>query len=188
MSLRVSFELDDSDLKHFRLIMREARRAAVGMTTTQIVDSAKELLQRVGDQRIPLFIADRLERLELMIRMLEDHEWRLPAPESNRVVNALAYFRDPKDLIPDVVPGLGFLDDAIMIELVARELRHELEAYRDFCDYRERMAPRRRLKPCSTGMTRDDWLAGRRKELQTRMRRRRQKSGDRDGSGSLKLL
>jgi len=28
MTLRVSFELDENDLKHFRLIMHEARKAA----------------------------------------------------------------------------------------------------------------------------------------------------------------
>ncbi len=186
MSLRVSFELDEDDLKHFRLIMNEARKAAVHLSAEEIVASARELLAQVRDVRVPQFIAERLERLELMIRMLEDHEWRLPAPETSRVLNALAYFRDPEDLIPDHIPGLGFLDDAIMIELVVRELRHELEAYRDFCDYRERMAPRTGVKPKSTDITREDWLDERRKELQSRMRRRRRKNSER--GGGLKLF
>ena len=71
--------------------------------------------------------------------MLSDIEWRLPHQDATRVLNALAYFAEPEDLIPDHIPGLGFLDDAIMIELVVRELKHELEAYRDFCDYREKL-------------------------------------------------
>ena len=123
-----------------------------------------------------------------MIQMLEDHEWRLPATESTRVLNALAYFRDPEDLIPDHVPGLGFLDDAIMIELVVRELRHEMDAYRDFCDYRERMAPRTSIKAKTTDVTRDQWLEERRKELQSRMRRRRKKNTDHGRPRPLKLL
>lgn len=175
MGLRVSFELDESDLQHFRLIMREARKAAASLTSAEIVASARELLHAVEPANVPQFVAERLERLSLMIRMLEDHEWRLPAAESTRVLNALAYFRDPEDLIPDHVPGLGFLDDAIMIELVVRELRHELEAYRDFCEYRERIAPRATIKPRSTDMRREQWLAERRKELLSRMRRRRKK-------------
>jgi len=189
MSLRVSFELEEQDLKHFRLIMNEARKAASRLSAEDIVAGARDLLDDVRKVRVPQFIAERLERLELMIRMLEDHEWRLPAPETTRVLNALAYFRDPEDLIPDHVPGLGFLDDAIMIELVGRELRHEVEAYRDFCDYRERMAPRTQIKARTTDVTREDWLEERRRELQTRMRRRRKKRADRaSGNGRLKLF
>jgi uncharacterized membrane protein YkvA (DUF1232 family) len=82
------------------------------------------------------------------------------------VLNALAYFTEPDDLIPDHIPGLGFLDDAIMVELVVRELEHEIEAYRDFCDFRE----------SHTASGRDDWLTERREELQTRMRQRREQS------------
>ena len=189
MSLRVSFELEETDLQHFRLIMKEARKAAANLSAEDIVASARELLQQVATVRVPEFIAERLGRLDLMIRMLEDHEWRLPAPETARVLNALAYFRDPEDLIPDQVPGLGFLDDAIMIELVGRELRHEMDAYRDFCDYRERRAPQRGVKAKTTDVTRDEWLAERRRELQSRMRRRRRKNAERPGGGPpLRLL
>lgn len=171
MSLRVSFELEESDLEHFRLIMKEARKAAANLSAEDIVASARELLREVASVSVPRFIGERLERLELMIRMLEDHEWRLPAAETARVLNALAYFCDPEDLIPDQVPGLGYLDDAIMIELVVRELKHELEAYQDFCDYRERLSQ----SGDGSAANREGWLDSRRKELQSRMRRRRSK-------------
>jgi uncharacterized membrane protein YkvA (DUF1232 family) len=173
MRLRVSFDLEESDLNHFRLIMREARNAAAHSSPEEIVAGAKHLLAKVGTDNIPRFIEERLSNLDLMIRMLADHEWRLPKQEAARVLNALAYFSEPDDLIPDHIPGLGFLDDAIMIELVARELKHELEAYRDFCDFRARKPSAR---PKSPDVTREEWLAERRKELQTRMRRRRKRN------------
>ena len=47
-----------------------------------------------------------------MIRMLEDAEWKLEDPHRSRVLQALAYFVDPRDMIPDQIPGVGFLDDA----------------------------------------------------------------------------
>jgi uncharacterized membrane protein YkvA (DUF1232 family) len=106
-----------------------------------------------------------------MIRMLSDLEWRLPHDDAARVLNALAYFAEPEDLIPDNIPGLGFLDDAIMIELVVRELKPEIEAYQDFCDYRDRQSDN------GDDASRAGWLESRRKELQVRMRRRRRRGG-----------
>lgn len=171
MSLRISFELDDSDLKHFRLIMEEARRAAARLAPEDIVAAAEALLEDVPASKAPGFVAERLENLRLMIGMLSDIEWRLPHQEASRVLNALAYFAEPEDLIPDHIPGLGFLDDAIMIELVVRELRHEIEAYRDFCDFRQQMLREGKGKTAS----RASWLDSRREALQARMRRRRRR-------------
>ncbi|MGI9205549.1 MAG: YkvA family protein [Woeseiaceae bacterium] len=175
MGLRISINLDDEDLKHFRLIMREARKASARHQPEDIVAAAELILASVNRKRVPKFVLDRLTKLEIMIRMLTDHEWRLPQKDTVRVLNALAYFSEPEDLIPDHIPGLGFLDDAIMIELVVRELRHEIDAYEDFCDFRLHHDRRKGIKSKTSDITRDSWLAGRREELQARMRRRRKK-------------
>ncbi|MFB3125280.1 MAG: YkvA family protein, partial [Woeseiaceae bacterium] len=100
-----------------------------------------------------------------------------------------AYFCEPEDLIPDHIPGLGFLDDAIMIELVVRELHHEIEAYRDFCDYRANRVPQPGIRNKTSDVSREQWLESRRKVLQSRMRRRRKHGNDRsDGGPPLGLL
>ena len=185
MSLRVSFELDDNDLKHFQLIMREARKAAARMAPEDIVAAAEQLLLEIGDDQAPGFIIERLAKLEQMIRMITDLEWRLPHEETGRVLNALAYFAEPDDLIPDTIPGLGFLDDAIMVELVVRELRHEIEAYNDFCEFRSDS----RSSAGKKRVSRENWLDTRREELQSRMRRRRKKTLAGSGSAArLRLL
>lgn len=188
MALRITFELDDSDLKHFRLIMAEARQAAAGVKPEDIVEAAEGLLARVDSGSIPAFAAQRMASLKDMIDMLKDHEWRLPQDDARRVLNALAYFCEPEDLIPDHTPGIGFLDDAIMIELAVRELKHEIEAYRDFCEFRKREQTRRGVKAKTTDVTREDWLAERRAELQGRMRRRRKRGVGKKSGGLGKLF
>ena len=177
MSMRVSFELDDNDLKHFRLIMREARKAAAGIAPEDIVASAEDLLSVIGDTGVPVFVRERLDKLRLMIDMLTDIDWRLPHNEAKRVLNALAYFAEPEDLIPDSIPGLGFLDDAIMIELVVRDLKHEIEAYEDFSAFRNRV---REDNGRRIGVSREQWLESRRNELHSRIRRRRERSSQED--------
>ncbi len=168
--MRISFELDEEDLKHFRLIMDEARKANARRAPEDIVAAAERLLDAADSSGAPGFIMERIEKLRLMIHMLSDIEWRLPHQEASRVLNALSYFCEPEDLIPDHIPGLGFLDDAIMIELVVRELKHEIEAYSDFCEYRKRL---RREQGEQAVASRSGWLDDRRKSLQSRMRRRR---------------
>ncbi len=174
MPLKVTFELGDSDLKHFQLIMREARDAAKNLSQDEILTAARSLLDEVRTTSVPEFIQGRLIKIETMINMVVDDEWELPGGETARVLNALAYFTEPEDLIPDHIPGLGFLDDAIMVELVVRELKHEIEAYEDFCAYREREEKRRKVSG-KGDVTREEWLRSRRTELQSRMRRRRRR-------------
>lgn len=183
MGLRISIDLDDEDLEHFRLIMRAARKSAQRWQPEDIVASAETQLAELNEESLPGFIRDRLAKLQSMIAMLTDHEWRLPQKDAARILNALAYFTEQEDLIPDHIPAIGLLDDAIMIELVIRELRHELEAYADFCDFRRASPPRRGIKSRSGDPTRESWLRSRRKALQDRMRRRR-----RSGKGPRDLL
>jgi uncharacterized membrane protein YkvA (DUF1232 family) len=185
MGLRVTFDLSDDDLKHFRLIMREARSTAARIAPEDIVAAAEDLLAAIGPSGAPAFIIERLEKLRLLIGMLTDLEWRLPHQEANRVLSALAYFTEPEDLIPDHIPGLGFLDDAIMIELIARELKHEIEAYQDFCDYRARVLEEHGGR---VRVSRDQWLEDRRKELQTRMRRRKRSDRSAGRSRNISLF
>ena len=163
MGLKISFELDDEDLEHFRLIMLHARHAVAKKPPEEIVATANRLLQDIEAQRTPGFITDRLQKLKRMMQMISDVDWRLPHQEVSRVLNALAYFAEPDDLIPDEIPGIGYLDDAIMIELVVRELIHEIDAYEEFCVYREEK---------TQGGEKD--LAAIREELLERMRERRE--------------
>lgn len=180
MALKVTFELAEGDLDHFRTIMRQARDVAEKRSPAEVIAAADGLLSKVRSTEVPDFVSDRLARIQTLIDMLEDGEWKLPEEETGRVLNALAYFGEPEDLIPDHVPGLGFLDDAIMVELVVRELRHEIEAYKDFCAFRSsEEARRQRHGKADDPVTREQWLASRRKSLHSRMRGRRRADRER---------
>ena len=86
MSLRVSFELEESDLEHFRLIMKEARKAAANLTPEDIVASGRQLLEQVA-------ITDNLSGLynsrhfHQMLRREYNRMKRLPGhPEALRII------------------------------------------------------------------------------------------------------
>jgi len=173
MSLTLNFELNDRDLEHFHAAMDASKKAAEGKTDAEIIENAGRLLADAQKVRIPDFILSRLLRLDDMIAMLRDDAWALDPADRERVLSALVYFNNPNDVIADSVPVLGYLDDAVMIEMCVRDLQHELDSYDDFCDFRQRQAERLGLDPAKVG--RADWLGGRREELVDRMHQRRER-------------
>jgi len=181
MAIEVKFELKDSDMDHFRDVMRKAQEGAKQLSEKDILANAKNLSDDIKDN-VPEFVRERIQKLETFVAMIEDSEWQMPAEERTEVLSALAYFSDPEDLVPDHIPVLGFLDDAIMIELVAAEFKDDIEAFEEFCLYRTREEGRAGDNP----ITRDEWLEAKRHELHSRMKSRR--SSRRGGRSSFRSV
>ena len=75
-------------------------------------------------------------------------------------------------LVPERIPGVGYLDDAIRVKFVARELTHDIAADEAFCEYRKSRPKTDEPVP----------LEARRDALQARMRRRRRHERSRQRS------
>jgi uncharacterized membrane protein YkvA (DUF1232 family) len=183
MPLDITFTLSDSDLDHFQAIVDKAKSAMESdETATTIEAAARQLIADAKSTDLPGFIGDRLSRLEVVIDMVGDEEWQLSEDERRRVLGALVYFCDPEDLIPDHIPGLGFLDDAIYVELVIRELKAEIDSYEEFVAFRSAEEKRRAEKGEDPKVGREEWLADKRAALHAKMRKRR-RSRSNDGGG-----
>ena len=138
MGLKLSFELTDRDLQYFRDALRQSRSAVRHAEDNEIIEAIRDVLDEIrSNEPLPDFVAERIPVLEAMIQMLTDDEWQLPADDRERLLATFVYFADPEDLLPDDIPVIGYLDDVIILELVAGELIHVREAYADFCDYRD---------------------------------------------------
>lgn len=160
--MKVSFELSPKDVRYFQERLRRVRAQGESRDEQRVIREAGRLVRNARAAEPPEFVLQRIDQLDQLALMLVDEEWRLEGKDRARILDALAYFAEPDDLIPDRVPGVGYLDDAIMVELVVRELRHAIEAYQDFCEVR-------RNDPAARGAARRE---ARRRALQGRMRRR----------------
>ncbi|WP_299074269.1 DUF1232 domain-containing protein [uncultured Paraglaciecola sp.] len=176
MPIQISFELSDSDLDHFRTMMKVAMEKASQFPPAEVLTKARAVCSQMEQANLPDFVKVRMESLETLISALEDPEWLMPEDEKNEILTSLAYFSEPNDLVPDNIPGLGYIDDAIMIELVIQELSQDLTAYRQFCSYR---ATEEKRRGAEASVDRDSWLASKRTELRSSMRRSRSTGGSR---------
>ena len=138
MTMKISFELSDSDLNFFRKALQESRRAVRDADESEIIDAVNVVLDEIRkNEPLPDFVSKRIPELESLISMLTDDEWHLPEADRERLLATFIYFADPEDILPDHIPVIGYLDDVIIIELVVRELHHVRAAYEDFCQFRD---------------------------------------------------
>jgi uncharacterized membrane protein YkvA (DUF1232 family) len=175
MTIQISFELSDSDLEHFRSMMKEAIANASKYPPAVVLEKARAVCAEMDNSAsLPDFVRQRLSSLETLIAALEDEEWQMPEDEKSEILTSLAYFSEPHDLVPDNIPGLGYVDDAIMIELVIQDLSQDLDAYKQFTSFRKTEENRRGDE---AHVNRESWLDSKRTELRSNMRRSRRTGG-----------
>ena len=165
--MRITLDLSEADVRYFRSCLKTVRKGTQALDESVVLKAAGDLMAQVAAAAAPDYVRERIARLSVLVHMLEDRRWRLTGRDRARVLNVLAYFVDPDDLIPDRIPGIGYLDDAIMVELVLQELKHEIDAYAKFCEF-------------SAADTRPpEEIERKRVALQNRMRRDHRKDRDR---------
>jgi uncharacterized membrane protein YkvA (DUF1232 family) len=76
---------------------------------------------------------------KLMMELVDDFrsgEYRkIPWRSLALVVGAILYVGSPADVLPDLLVGLGLLDDLAVAAFVARVVRNDLQAYCEFKGY-----------------------------------------------------
>lgn len=167
MSVKIVLELSDEDLAYYQRVMDSVWKKNKKRAEKELINGARRLLKQATKAKAPEYIQSRLAELETLCTMLDDEEWPLEADDRDRILAGIGYFAIAKDMIPDKIPGIGFLDDALMAELVTRELKPELDGYRSFCEYRDNESTLRGNK-----VSREDWLEAKRRQIWLRIKRR----------------
>ena len=52
-------------------------------------------------------------------------------------LTAVIYFLNPLDLVPDFIPGIGYLDDAVVLGFVMNSIRKDVSRYQEWENKRE---------------------------------------------------
>ena len=179
---KVTFTLDDSDASYFRSLYRKAKRSAKDLDSGRIIQDARAIVKQVrASKKTPLFVIEAIEVLADLTELIQDNEYGAPRKVRDEVLAAIAYFSNPEDLIPDHVPGLGFLDDAIMVKFIEEEFKHELWGFRKFRKLRDSAEQRPWAAPGSERL--QQRLADDRKRVRGQIEEREAKEATKKKSG-----
>lgn len=83
-------------------------------------------------------VADDLRAMLRLSKAWARREYRsVPWKSMLYITAAIVYFVNPVDLIPDVLTGIGFVDDAAVVGAVVRSVHSQLDAFRRWESSRE---------------------------------------------------
>ncbi len=81
-------------------------------------------------------IGKGLSQIPLMINLIRSYLKKeytnVPIGSILAILGALIYFLSPVDLIPDILPGIGKLDDAAVIAIALKLVSTDLECYAEW--------------------------------------------------------
>lgn len=69
---------------------------------------------------------------KLLYGMIEDRRFKTRGSTKMTIGGALAYVVLPTDVVPDFIPMLGWVDDAMVLKLVMDAAKGEIQRYRQF--------------------------------------------------------
>ena len=76
------------------------------------------------------------EDMQLLFGLIRD--WisgdykQIPTGSLVMILGAILYFVSPVDLVSDFIPLAGLIDDAAVIGFLVRQIRHDLQAYKNW--------------------------------------------------------
>ena len=101
-------------------------------------DEIKKLFKNV--KVLAKYFNDLCEILELLRDRVKGTYTETPWRTIAALTGALIYVLSPIDIIFDFIPGIGFLDDAVVIGLAIKLAQPDLEKYRTWKESRKEQA------------------------------------------------
>lgn len=107
------------------LMVKEQER--VKEILTEALEKAKQKKKQIRE------MFSDIEDLSALIKSYLRGEYtKIPWRFIILALAAIIYFVNPMDLIPDIIPAMGFMDDATVVALVMNAMKDEISNFRKY--------------------------------------------------------
>lgn len=100
----------------------------------RVLENENEIMKKANSKQLRGFIND----IKLFFRMLKDffsgNYKSVPVGTIVAIAGTLIYVLVPADIVPDVIPGLGLIDDATVLGLCIKLVKTDIDNYVNFLD------------------------------------------------------
>ncbi len=160
----ITVDIDDQVKEHFNNFIE---KHGIDVDPDDIAQAKKEIAN-IRATNADGYILNQVNNLESMMAMVEDQTWKIKKVNMEKINATIKYFVDEDDVIPDNIPGIGYLDDCIIIDSTMDDVCDELMEFEDFC--RTRMVYAR-----DEEFTFEEWGKIKNQEATSRVRNRMRK-------------
>ena len=158
------YDLRMADVDRFNGLLARLGRTSSPLEADQLASAARELCDCSIHDFSPPSIRQRLRRIAAVEQMVADRQWESANDSVDTAQTIVDYARSHDDLIPDWLPKVGRLDDAIAIDAAWPKLAGEVDDYLDYCRLRSMEARQRGRAVTQFAFSRDDWEGARYEE------------------------
>ena len=152
-----NYYLGKPDLDRFNQLLTILGNPGPALDSDQIATAARLLVDGQANQATPACIEERMAQAQALSSMMQDHDWETLREVSQPAQAVLDYLHDDHALIPNAIPRVGHLDDAIVVEAAWPRLSAEVVNYLDFCRLRQIEAWLQAAEPGSFHFSRKQW-------------------------------
>lgn len=152
------YQLQAAGLQRFNEALHAISPQSPALTLEQMATAAQRALDRYPDGGTPAFVISRLASLARLGSLVADPGWDAGTELHTCLDTLRRYLAGSDDLIPDHLPVIGRLDDAVLIDVALQWFGPELADFEDFCRFRRIAADCAGMAVEDTGLGRRQWL------------------------------
>lgn len=122
----------DFDREYAKSLKSAERMIADPEATYEQLDDALNKAQQIDSTALQNVLDDLFLMISLVRDWMSGSYRKIPKRAIVAILGAIIYFVMPVDAIPDFLPGIGYIDDALVIALVIKSIHMDLMEYKQW--------------------------------------------------------
>lgn len=95
-----------------------------------VIDNTEDILNKSSNGPLEKFFDDIKTMCDMVASWAKKEYREIPYRTIGMIILTLVYVFSPVDIIPDAIPGIGLLDDALMVTLCLKAVQGDIDDFR----------------------------------------------------------